>query len=98
MMPDPGAIGSFEWGEIGTLLRYLWYYVAAVVVFGALALTSLAFIPSLVSTGHIPENAKLLRFSITVTALGTLVLALAIMLYIVNVAHVLEVIYDRFWM
>ena len=63
MLPDPIAIGSLEWREIGTLLHNLWFYLCLIVSFAVTMLTAHAIIPSLISTGHLPKSAGLLRFS-----------------------------------
>ena len=60
-------------------------------------LTALAIIPSLVSTGHLPRTALLFRFSMVVTALAFLGLALLLMSYTVNVARVFDTFWNRFW-
>ena len=97
MLPDPIAIGSLEWRELGLLLHNLWFYLLLIVTFAVTMLTAHAIIPSLISTGHLPKGAGLLRFSLTVTALVILAFALTVLSMAVNLAYVLESIYDRFW-
>ena len=96
-MPDPGAIGSFEWSEIGKLLHNIWYYFALIIAFAFIMLTALAIIPSLVSTRQLPQSANLLRFSLVLTGLGILGLAITLMVYTVDVARVIGIFYDRYW-
>lgn len=98
MMPDPGAIGSFEWSEIGQLLHYLWYYFAVIIAVAFIMLTALAIIPSLVSTRQLPQDANLLRFPLIVTGLGLFGLAATLMVYTVDAAQVIAIFYDRHWM
>ncbi len=97
MLPDPIAIGSLEWREIGTLLHNLWFYLCLIVSFAVTMLAAHAIIPSLISTGHLPKSAGLLRFSLTVTALVFLAFALTVLSMAVNLAYVIETFYDRFW-
>jgi hypothetical protein len=97
MLPDPIAIGSLEWREIGALLHNLWFYLCLIVTFAVTMLTAHAIIPSLISTGHLPRSAGLLRFSLTVTALVILAFALTVLSMAVNMAYVIETFYDRFW-
>ena len=97
MFPDPTAIGSIEWSEIGRLLHNLWFYLGLIFAFAVTSLIAHAIIPSLVSTGHLPRNANLLRFSLTIAALGILGGALTLLAYTVGVARLIEVFYDRYW-
>ena len=97
MMPDPSAVGSFEWSEIGKLLHNLWFYLALIFPFALLMLTSFALIPSLVSTGQLPKSAQLMRFSLFMAGMGLLGLAAVLLFYTVEVARVIEVFYDRYW-
>jgi len=96
-MPDPAPITSLTWAEIGKLLHHLWYYFALIIAFGVLTLTSMAIIPSLVSTNALPKSANLLRFSIFITGLGLLALALFILGSIIEMFQLLDNIYDRYW-
>ena len=97
MLPDPIATGSAQWSDIGHLLHNLWFYVAFIISFALTMLTAHAIIPSLVSSGHLDRSAGLLRFSLTVAALVFLAYALTVLSFAVNLAYVLESIYDRFW-
>lgn len=97
MMPDPGAIGPFEWSEIGKLLHNLWFYYALIIAFAFTMLTAMAIIPSMVATRHLPPTASLVRFSLVLTALAILGLALTLMIYTADVARVIEIFYDRYW-
>ncbi|MEE8159666.1 MAG: hypothetical protein V3T78_09945 [Dehalococcoidia bacterium] len=97
MFPDPAPIGSFEWSEIGKLLHNLWFLLALASAFAMIMLTAHAIIPSLVSTRHLPPSANMLRFSLTLTGLGILGLALTLLAYTVGVARVIEIFYDRYW-
>ena len=96
-MPDPAPITSLSWAEIGKILHHMWYYFALIIAFGALTLTSMAIIPSLISTNALPKSANLLRFSIFITGLGFLALALVVLGSIIEMAELLDRIYDRYW-
>ena len=97
MLPDPIAIGSLEWRELGTLLHNLWFYLLLIATFAVTMLTAHAVIPSLISTGHLPRSAGLLRFSLTIAAMVILAFALTVLSFAVNLAYVIERFYDRFW-
>ncbi len=97
MLPDPIAIGSLEWRELGALLHNLWFYLLLIATFAVTMLTAHAVIPSLISTGHLPRSAGLLRFSLTIAAMVILAFALTVLSLAVNLAYVIERFYDRFW-
>ncbi len=98
MMPDPSGISQFTWGEIGKLLHNLWYFFALIFVTAMFLATSLAIIPSLVASGHLPRTANLFRFSMLITALGLLGLGITIMVYSHDLARVImDSFYDRYW-
>lgn len=97
MFPDPVAIGSAEWSEIGKLLQNLWLYLVLIATFGIVMLTAHAVIPSLISTRQVPQSANLLRFSLTVAGLGILVIAIILLIFTIEVARVIEIFYDRHW-
>jgi len=97
MFPDPVAIGSAEWSEIGKLLQNLWLYLVLIATFGIVILTAHAVIPSLISTRQVPQSANLLRFSLTVAGLGILVIAIILLIFTIEVARVIEIFYDRYW-
>ncbi|MBM3924916.1 MAG: hypothetical protein FJ320_02860 [SAR202 cluster bacterium] len=97
-MPDPSAISQFTWQEIGKLLHNLWYFFALIFVTALFLVTSLAIIPSLVASGHLPRTASLFRFSMVLTGLALLGLAITLMIYSAELARVImESFYDRYW-
>jgi hypothetical protein len=98
MMPDPSAISQFTWHEISKLLHNLWYFFALIFVAAMFLVTSLAIIPSLVSSGHLPRTANLFRFSMVLTALALVGLAITIFVYSYELTRVImDSFYDRYW-
>ncbi len=64
-------------------LQWFWIYFPIVVTFGITLLTAHALIPSLASTGHLPEKTQKLRipmtgFAVLLFAAGVVVLVLGI--------------------
>ena len=96
-MQDPAAISSFAWSEIGSLLHNLWFNLGLVIAVATLFLTSLAIIPSLVSTRHLPPSANLTRLSLNLTALAIVGSASMLLFYTVDLARIIEVFWDRYW-
>ncbi len=71
-MLDPDPVTMSVWADINSVLLFLGIYIVLISTFAASVLVGLAFIPSLVSTGHLPRSAmKLLPVAI---ALGLLAL------------------------
>jgi hypothetical protein len=54
---DPGSVNAADWLEIGKWLTRLWVYFFCIVGFAFTFLGAHSIIPSLVSTGHLPEKA-----------------------------------------
>ncbi len=82
-MEDPKALTSVDWNNIHMFLQWLWIYLPIVVTFAITLVTAHALIPSLVSTGHLPESTQKLRipltgFAVLLFAAGAVILVLAI--------------------
>jgi|TARA_B100000809_G_scaffold19011_1_gene16847 hypothetical protein len=82
-LEDPKALTSVDWNNIHMFLQWLWIYLPIVVTFAITLVTAHALIPSLVSTGHLPESTQKLRipltgFAVLLFAAGAVILVLAI--------------------
>jgi hypothetical protein len=98
MMPDPDAMNSVDWLEIGKWLTRIWVYFFCIVGFAFTLLTAHALIPSLVSTGHIPkELADRVRPPMYATAVVLLAAIGFFLALTVGKAHHIENFYDRWW-
>ena len=71
-MLDPDPITMSGWADINSVLLFLGIYITLISTFAASVLVGFAFIPSLVSTGHLPKSAMKI-FPVAV-ALGVLAL------------------------
>ena len=83
MLEDPKALTSVEWNNIHMFLQWFWIYFPIVVTFGLTLLIAHAVIPSMVSTGQLPESTQKLRVPLTGVAVllfvaGALILSLGI--------------------
>ncbi len=95
MLEDPKALTSVEWNNIHMFLQWFWIYLPIVLTFGLTLLTAHAIIPSMVSTGQLPESTQKLRipltgFAVLLFAAGVVILVLAI-----NAQLDVSAIYDR---
>ena len=77
-------------------LQWFWIYFPIVVIFGIALLTAHALIPSLVSTGHLPESTQKLR--IPLTGFAVLLFAAGVVILILGINATLDVrnVWDRF--
>ena len=77
-------------------LQWFWIYFPIVVTFGITLLTAHALIPSLVSTGHLPESTQKLR--IPLTGFAILLFAAGVVILILGINATLDVrnVWDRF--
>ena len=76
-------------------LQWFWIYFPIVVTFGITLLTAHALIPSLVSTGHLPESTQKLR--IPLTGFAVLLFAAGVVILILGINATLDVrnVWDR---
>ena len=77
-------------------LQWFWIYFPIVVTFGITLLTAHALIPSLVSTGHLPESTQKLR--IPLTGFAALLFAAGVVILFLGINATLDVrnVWDRF--
>ena len=105
---DPASITAADWSNVGDWLHWLWAYFFAIVILAFTFLTAHALIPSLIASGHLPREANMLRppiyfGAIVIAGLATLFmvviagLATLFMVWTVDNSHLLEQVYNRFW-
>ena len=94
---DPEFITSADWREIGNLLHFYWFILLFAIAFGFNFLMAHAVIPSLVVTKHLPPSVDKSRRLFYTGALISLGLVLFFLLRIVQEAHILRSVWDRWW-
>ena len=96
MFDDPKALTSANWGDIHNWLTYFWIYFPLIITAAFCALTAHAFIPSLISTGHLPQSAGRFRKPLTIFGLLVLVVAAVLFVMVVKLTLRVENIWNRF--
>ncbi len=96
MFDDPKALTNANWLAIHNWLTYFWLYFPLIITAAFSALIAHAFIPSLISTGHLPQSAG--RWRKPLTVFGLLVLVMAAVLFVMVVQLTLRVgdVWNRF--
>jgi hypothetical protein len=94
---DPASITAADWSNVGDWLHWLWAYFFAIVILAFTFLTAHALIPSLIASGHLPREANMLRPPIYFGAIVIAGLATLFMVWTVDNSHLLEQVYNRFW-
>jgi hypothetical protein len=94
---DPEYINSVDWREIGNLLHFFWFILLFAIGFGFNFLAAHAVIPSLISSGHLPQRLNKARRIFYIGALGFLTLVLFSISRIIAEAHILKSIWERWW-
>ena len=94
---DPGFISPYAWSLIGENLIYLILFVGSMLVMALCMAFSLGFIPSLVTTGHIPSSLGKIRLPLLLIGAAAVVSAAA-MLFIMlpGMKEALATIYTRY--
>ena len=95
MLEDPKALTSVEWNNIHMFLQWFWIYFPIVVTFGLTLLVAHAVIPSMVSTGQLPESTQKLRVPLTGVAALRFVAGARILSLSINAQLDVKAIYDR---
>ena len=95
MLEDPKALTSVEWNNIHMFLQWFWIYFPIVVTFGLTLLVAHAVIPSMVSTGQLPESTQKLRVPLTGVAALLFVAGAIILSLGINAQLDVKAIYDR---
>ena len=96
MFDDPKALTGANWNDIHNWLTFLWIYLPIVLTLAFTLLVAHAFIPSLVSTGHLHPGAQKLRAPMTVFALLVLVAAVVVMVFTIDQTLNIRDVWDRF--
>jgi hypothetical protein len=94
---DPVAVNAQHWQAIGDWLHWLWAYFFVIVILSFTFLTSHAVIPSLVASRHLPPVFLNLRKPLYLGAAAFVGLAVLFMVWTVDNSHLLEAVYNRFW-
>ena len=95
---DPEYINSASWREIGNFLTFIWLILLFNVGFGFNFLMAHAIIPSLVTTGHLPQRLNRVRRIFYGGAFAALALSAFAVSRVAVEARLLEDIWGRFWM
>jgi len=94
---DPEYITSADWRDIGNFLTYIWLILLFNIGFGFNFLMAHAIIPSLVSSGHLPQRLDKARR----VFYGGAFVALALVVFVASRALVegrfIENIWSRSW-
>ena len=96
MFDDPKALTSVEWNNIHFFLQWFWIYLPIVITFAITMLTAHALIPSLVSTGQLPESMQRLRLPLTAFAALVFVAAVVILILGINATLDVRQVWPRF--
>ncbi|MBM3943180.1 MAG: hypothetical protein FJ316_09715 [SAR202 cluster bacterium] len=96
MFDDPKALTSANWQNIHMWLTYFWIYLPLIITAAFSALTAHAFIPSLVSTGHLPASASRWRGPLTVFAVLVLAVAAVVLFMVMRLAVTIGDVWGRF--
>jgi hypothetical protein len=94
---DPGAIGSAQWSEIGSLLANLWLVVLSIVLFASNVLIGVNSIPSLTASGHLPESIGKVRPLFYALALLFFGAAVFFLIRVIDKADVLRDFWPNYW-
>ncbi len=94
---DPTGLTNPEWTEIGDLLTNLWMIVASVIFLSTNIIIGHIFIPSLVASSQMPESAQRARPVFYVLALIGFGVGLFLMFQVIDLAGVLDRIWDDYW-
>ena len=95
MFDDPKALTSANWQDIHLLLQWLWIFLPLIVTGAVTLVTAHALIPSLVITGHLPDNMLKLRIPLTGFAVVILAVAAVVIGLALNQATAVENFWDR---
>jgi hypothetical protein len=96
MFDDPKALTSANWQDISTWLTLFWIYFPLIIAAAFSALTAHAFIPSLISTGHLSPAASRFRKPLTVLAILVLAVAAVLLARVIMMTLLLDNIWNRY--
>ena len=94
---DPAGLSGVEWTDIDRLITGLWLMMGLVLFFVTNLLIGLVFIPSLVSSYHLPSAAEKARPVFYVLGLASFAAAIGLLVRVVDLADVIDRIYPDYW-
>ena len=96
---DPSFITRSDWADIGEFLLGLLFIPGLMIVFAFSMLTAHALIPSLVTSGHIPEDFSKLRRVFYIIAFAALLGVISYFAFVaVNANRSFGDVYSRWWL
>ena len=96
MLEDPGTLSSFNWMNVHLYLTSIWTLAPFVAAFAFSMAAAHLFIPSLISTGDLPDTAKKFRLPLTAFALVLLIPIVFLLVNAVNMWRRVGVFWPRF--
>lgn len=96
MFDDPKALTSDNWQHIHLWLTLFWFYFPLIIAAAFSALTAHAFIPSLISTGHLSPEAARFRKPLTFFAVLVLLVAAVLLFWVITLTLKLDNIWNRY--
>lgn len=94
---DPSPVSGVQWLEIDNAMASLWMFAGLVLFFVTNAIIGLIFIPTLVSSYHIPHKANKVRPVFYLLAALSMAGAVGMFLRTAYFAGVIEQIYPNYW-
>ena len=95
---DPNVTGRSDWADLGEFLLGLFFVPGLMIVFALSMLTAHALIPSLVASGHLPEEARKVRPVFYVVAFAALMGVISYIAFVaVNADRSFGQVYSRWW-
>jgi hypothetical protein len=96
---DPDFITRSDWADIGEFLLGLLFIPGLMIVFAFSMLTAHALIPSLVTSGHIPEDFSKLRRVFYIIAFAAMLGVISYFVFVaVNADRSFGDVYSRWWL
>lgn len=94
---DPEVITTAIWADISWVLRFLWLFWLFIIGFALHMLLAHALIPSLVSSGQLPESFGRVRPMIYLGGLGALFLAIIFLVVSISGMGFINNFWTRWW-
>ena len=98
---DPEHLNHVDWRNMSLILRYILAFVGTVFAFAAHMVLAHAIIPSLISSGHIPDGiadrARKLRFPLYMMSLMLVGVIAFFLSEAADLPHELRRFYHRDW-
>ncbi len=95
---DPNVISRSDWSDIGDFLFGLLFVPGMMILAAIFMLTAHAIIPSLVASGHIPQEFLKLRGPIYTLVLISFLASIAFLVFVaINADNSFGEIWSRWW-